>query len=185
MEKNKKENKIRHKKANNENDNNMIDFNLININLNSKNKESIPKNSFQILNNYNYDEAIKYDMRSICAIFYIFLLSKQAAFHAFLFKSPLELFSLRFCLFIFIVSSDLALNAFFYLDDKISKKYRYARGLFLFTFSNNITIILLSTFIGFIFLTLFTNLSNSINKIIDIFKKEEAKIIKNKKKKEY
>jgi hypothetical protein len=120
-------------------------------------------------------------MRSICAIFYIFLLSKQAAFHAFLFKSPLESFPLRLCLFIFIISSDLALNAFFYLDDKISKKYRYAKNLFLFTFNNNLTIILLSTFLGFLLLTFFTNLSNSTNKIRDIFLNEEEKMKKNKK----
>ena len=120
-------------------------------------------------------------MRSLCAIFYIFLLSKQAAFHAFLYKSPLELFPIRLILFIFIFSSDLALNSFFYLDDKISKKYRYAQNLFLFTFSNNLTIILLSTLIGFIIMTLFTNLSNSTNTIRDVFIKEEAKLKENKK----
>ena len=47
--------------------------------------------------------------------------------------------------------------------------------------NNNITIILLSTFIGFIFLTLFTNLSNSIYKIRDVFRNEEEKMRKNKK----
>ena len=119
-------------------------------------------------------------MRSICSIFYIFLLSKQAVFHAFLYKSPLELFSLRLCHLIFIISSDLALNSLFYLDDKISKKYKYVQNLFLFTFNNNITIILLSAIIGFFFMTLFTNLSNSTNSIRNIFKKEE-KNLKNKK----
>ena len=99
----------------------------------------------------------------------------------FYFKSPLESFPLRLCLFIFIISSDLALNAFFYLDDKISKKFRTAQNLFLFTFNNNITIILLSTFLGFLFLTLFTNLSNSTNKIRDIFLNEEEKMKKNNK----
>ena len=180
--------KKRYKKIIKQKQNNNIfkfNFHLITINLNNlnnkKNKDYTPQNSSHILNNYTYEEAIKYDMRSICIIFYIFLLSKQALFHAFLFKSPLELFPLRFCLFIFIFSSDLALNAFFYLDDKISKKYRYTKNLFLFTFNNNITIILLSTLIGFIILTLFTNLSNSINKIIDIFKKEEEKIRKDRK----
>ena len=120
-------------------------------------------------------------MRSICAIFYIFLLSNQVSFHSFLFKSPLEPIFLRLCLFIFIISCDLALNAFFYLDDKISKKYKYTKNLFLFTFNNNITIILLSTFIGFVFLTLFTNLSNLTNKIRNVFRKEEEKIKKDKK----
>ena len=75
----------------------------------------------------------------------------------------------------------MALNAFFYLDDKISKRYKYTKNLFLFTFNNNITIILLSTFIGFVFLTLFTNLSNLTNKIRNVFRKEEEKIKKDKK----
>ena len=75
----------------------------------------------------------------------------------------------------------MALNALFYLDDKISEKYHYAKGLFLFAFSNNITVILLSTFIGFLFMTLFTNLSNSSNQIRDVFRAEEQKLIKNKK----
>ena len=172
---NKKENEINEKGSNN-----TFNFNLININLNNI-KDYTPNNSLHILNNYNFEEAIQYDMRSICAIFYIFLLSKQAIFHAFLYRSPLELFPLRFCLLIFIMSSDLALNAFFYFDDKISQKYKYTKNLFLFTFNSNITIILLSTLVGFVFMTLFTNLGNSINNIRDIFKNEEQKILKDKK----
>ena len=171
------ENKI---KTNEKGKNNIFNLNLITINLNHKNK-IIPNNSRHILNNYTYEEAIKYDMRATCEIFYIFLLSKQPIFHAFLFRSPLELFPLRLCLLIFIISSDLALNAIFYLDDKISEKYQYTKGLFLFAFSNNITIILLSTLIGFFFMTLFTNLSNATYNIREVFKNEELKLKKNKK----
>ena len=171
------ENKI---KINEKGKNNIFNLNLITINLNHKNK-IIPNTSRHILNNYTYEEAIKYDMRATCEIFYIFLLSKQPIFHAFLFRSPLELFPLRLCLLIFIISSDLALNAIFYLDDKISEKYQYTKGLFLFAFSNNITIILLSTLIGFFFMTLFTNLSNATYNIREVFKKEELKLKKNKK----
>ena len=120
-------------------------------------------------------------MRPLCKIFYIYLLTNQAIFHAFLFRSPLELFPLRLCLLFFIISSDIALNALFYFDDKISKKYRYAKSLFLFAFSNNITVILLSTFIGFILLTLFTKLSNSTNDLRNIFRNKEEKMKKNKK----
>ena len=159
---------------------NKYNYNLININLKEA-KEYIPKSSSVFLNNYTFEEAIKYDMRSICVIFYIFLLSKQVLCHTFLYRSFLESFILRLCLLAFIISSDLALNAFFYLDDKISKKYKYMKNLFLFTFNNNITIVLLSTFIGFIFMTLFTNLSNLTNDVRDIFKKEEEKMKKIKK----
>ena len=175
---NKKANKDKSKKTKTKK-NNIFNFRIININLNKRDKY-VPQESKQILNNYTFEEAIKYDYRSICLIYYIILLSKQAIFHAFLFKSPLEVFSLRLCLLIFIYSSDLALNAFFYLDDKISEKYQYAKNFFLFAFSNNITVILLSTFIGFLFMTLFTNLSNSSNDIRNIFRKEEEKLIKNK-----
>ena len=159
----------------------IYNLNIINVNLNDKDKTYEPKESKQVLNNYTFEQAIKRDYRSICLIYYIILLSKQAIFHAFLFKSPLELFSLRLCLLIFIYSSDLALNALFYLDDKISEKYNYAKNFFLFAFSNNITVILLSTLAGFLFMTLFTNLSNSTNEMRNVFREEEIKLIKNRK----
>ena len=170
------------KNENNTKGNNIINYDLINNNLNNINNDNItPNNSENILTNYSFEEAIKYDLRSICKIFYIFLLSKQAIFHTFLFKTPLESFSLRLCLLIFIISSDLSLNAILYLDDIISKKYKYVKNLFLFTFNNNFTIILLSTLIGFIFMTFFTNLNNSINSIRNIFHEEEKKMKDNKK----
>ena len=159
----------------------IIDFALITINLkNKKYNNDIFEKSYRVLNNYTFEEAIKYDKRDLCEIFFIYLNSKQAIFHAFFFKSPLELFSLRLCLLFFIFSCDLALNAFFYFNDNISKKYHYAKNLFLFTFSNNITVILLSTFTGFILLTLFIKLSNSTNAMREVFQNEEEKIKKQK-----
>ena len=152
-------------------------YQLINIDLNlSRNKKYIPPNSHIILNNYNFKEAVKYDRRKNLVILYIFLLVKQIFFHTFLYSSPLELFSLRFCLFIFIISSDLSLNALFYFNDNISKKYRYTKNLFLFTFSDNIVIIIISTCISFILLTFMSKLSNSTNNIREVFRKEEEKL---------
>ena len=161
--------------------NTIFNFSLININLNNI-KEKIPKKTTSlILNNYTFEDAIKYDMRSVCAVFYIILLSKEALFYAFLYKSPLVLFPLRFCHLIFIICFDLALNSFFYFKDNISEKYKYTKNIFLFTFSKNITIILLSTCIVFVFMTLFINLSNSANNIREVFRTEEEKLKKNKK----
>ena len=134
-----------------ENDSKFDNFGIIKVNINESIKEYMPEDSNQTLHNYTFEEAIKYDRRNIFRIFYIYLLSKQIIFHTFLLRSPLELFSLRFTLFIFMLSCDLALNSLFYLNDNISKKYKYVKGLFLFTFSNNITIILLSTLLCFIF----------------------------------
>ena len=73
------------------------------------------------------------------------------------------------------------MNSIFYFDDKISEKYRYAKNLFLFALSNNLTVVLLSTFIGFVFLTFFTKLINSTNVLREVFKKEEEKMKANKK----
>ena len=157
-------------------------LNFISIDLNfSRKKKYTPQDSHITLYNYTMEEAMKYDRRQLCEIFYIFLLSKNAFFHAFLYRSPLEVFSLRICLLLFIISSDLALNAFFYFNDNISKKYRNTKNLILFTLSDNITVILLSTLVGFILLTFFTKLSNSTKEIRDVFKKEEEKLRKDKK----
>jgi hypothetical protein len=157
-----------------------MNLNLIKINLNRRNSFSI-KSSNYILDIYTFEEAGEYDYRSLCKIFFIYLLTKQAFFHALLFKSPLSLFPLRICLLLFIISSDLALNAFFYFDDKISEKYKLAKSIFVFAFSNNITVILLSAFVGFIFLTLFTKLSNATNAIREVFRNEEEKLKNDKK----
>lgn len=166
----------------NENKKNINKYFLININLNlSRGEKYVPPDSHIILNNYTFQEAVKYDLRQLCVIFYIFILSKQIVFHTFLYKSPIELFSLRLCLFLFIFSSDLALNAFFYFDNNISKKYKANKNLFLFTFSDNIFIIFITTLCVFIFLTLIAKLSNSIYDIREVFMKEEEKLIKDKK----
>ena len=165
-----------------ENNKNINKYFLININLNlSRNKKYVPPDSHIILNNYTFKEAVKYDLRHLCVIFYIFILSKQILFHTFLYRSPIELFSIRLSLFIFIFSSDLALNAFFYFNNNISKKYKANKNLFLFTFTDNITIILITTLCVFIFLTLIAKLSNSVYDIREVFMKEEEKLIKDKK----
>ena len=159
-----------------ESDSKMDNFGIIKVNINESIKEYMPEDSNQTLHNYTFEEAIKYDRRNIFRIFYIYLLSKQIIFHTFLLRSPLELFSLRFTLFIFMLSCDLALNSLFYLNDNISKKYHYAKNLFLFAFSNNITIIIYSTLISYVLITLMTKLSNTSNAIRKVFKKEEEKI---------
>ena len=153
------------------------DFHLININLNQPKKENfIPNDSDIILNNYTYEEAIKYDRRPFFKIFNIFLLYKEVVFHTFFFKSPLELTSLKIFVFIFFISTNLAFNAFFYFNKNISKKYSYKDGLFFFTFCNNLNIIIFSTLVGFVLFTIFSKLIHSSNNIREVFKNEENKL---------
>ena len=171
------------KKINKEDDkdsDDMNNFGIIKINLNDY-KNYTPLDSNQSLHNYTFDEAIKYDRRNIFRIAYIYLLSKQIIFRTFLQRSPLELYPLKFTLFIFMLSCDLALNALFYFNDNISKKYHYAKNLFLFTFSNNITIIIYSTLLSYFLITLLSKLSNSSNAIRNVFTSVEQKIKFNKK----
>jgi len=168
------------KSHNNEEENNN-NFGIIKINLKKNIKDYYPSGSNQSLHNYTFQEAIKYDRRDIFRVAYIYLLSKQILFRTFLQRCPLELLSLRFINFIFMFSCDLALNALFYFNDNISKKYQYARNLFLFTFSNNITIIIYSTLLSYALITLLNKLSNSSYSIRNIFRKEEQKMKSNKK----
>ena len=126
----KKKKNTKEKSIKNEEDNEDNNFGIIKLNLNSDIKKYYPKDSNQSLHNYTFEEAIKYDRRNIFRIFYIYLLSKQIIFRTFLQRSHVELFHLRFTLFIFMLSCDLALNALFYFNDNISKKYHYAKNLF-------------------------------------------------------
>ena len=155
-------------------------LNIINRNLN-KPKLYLLKSSNYILNIYTLEEARKCDYRPFCKIFYIYLIVKQPIIHAFLYRSPLIHFSLRFCLLIILISSDLALNAIFYLDYKISEKYKSKKSLFLLAFTNNITMILLSSLIGYTFLILYTKINIYTNDIKEVFSKEDKEIIRNKK----
>ena len=168
-------------KNNNEKDKEYIDnFSIIKIDLNNIDNY-VPHDSSQTLHNYTFEEAIRHDRRSIFKILYIYLLSRQIIFHTFFQKNPLEPFSLRICLFIFMISTDLALNSLLYFNDRISEKYHNTSGLFLFTFSNNLTIILLSTILSFFLITLISKLGNSTNAIRSIFGDEEEKIKQDKK----
>ena len=163
-----------------ENDYDENNFGIIKIKINSEKNRYHPKDSNQSLLNYTFDEAVRYDKRNIIRIFYIYLLSKQIFFRTFFQKSPLELFPIKLTLIIFMLSCDLALNALFYFNDNISKKYHYASNIFLFTFNNNLTIIIYSTLISYFILTLLSKLGNSSNAIRNIFIKEEEKIKKRK-----
>ena len=151
-------------------------FGIIRINLDENNKNFIPKESNQCLENYTLDEAFKFEKRDTFRIIYIYLLSKQIIFHTFLLNSPLKLFSVRFTLFIFILISDLGLNALFYSNDIISVKYLYSKNAFVFSLSYNFNIIIYSILITYILIILMKKLIDPSNAIRDVFRKEEKKI---------
>ena len=150
--------------------------------LNSQNCiEYTPQSSKYNLNNYTYEEAIKYEKRSYLRIFYIFLISTEKILNTFVYKQPLELKPLRICLLLFNLSTDIFLNTFFYLSENISDKYHF-RGLnqFIFSLTNNIANSVSSAIVGFILVYFLQNLIQSTDKIKKIFKEEEELMKKDK-----
>ena len=148
-------------------------FPLILIDANNTgNYEPIQSN--YILTNYDYNEAINFDKRSFCRIFYIFFISKENNFNIIALKSPLESRPLRICIFIFGYSCDIALNALFYLSDNISDSYHYTgENKLLYSLMNNLTISFFSTIFSYILLFIFNYLIQSNNNIEYIFRKQE------------
>ena len=74
---------------------------LMLINAQNTNNDYIPQNSNYNLDNYIYEEAIKYEKRTYARILYIFLMSKEKILNTFVYQQPLELKPLRI-LYVFI-----------------------------------------------------------------------------------
>ena len=99
----------------------------------------------------------------------------------FFFKTPLEIQSLRLILFIFSYICDSALNALFYLNQKLSDKYHYqGDNLYLFTLVNNLTISLTSTIFSYVLVKALNYLNNSKDSIENLFRKHEKIMRKDK-----
>jgi hypothetical protein len=148
------------------------EFPLILINANNTWSHTLKSN--YSLNNYNFEEAIKYEDRSFWRIFFIYLIAKDGSLNLIFLKVPLELKPLRICLFIFNYACDFSLNALFYLSQNISDKYHY-KGHYkiLFTLINNMTISLSSTVATFIIIHIFQSLTHSSEKIEGLFREQE------------
>ena len=134
-----------------------------------------------ILDNYIYETAIINDKRKFCDIFYVSILGKENIINIIFFRTPLDLYSLRMCNFIFTYSCDLAFNTIFYSNENISEKYHYeGDNLFLFTLINNLVQSITSSIVGLIFVNIFQHMIDYRGNFEDIFKKEEKKLRKNK-----
>ena len=156
-------------------------FPLILINANNT-AEHAPLSSNFCLNSDDYDEAINYEQRSFCRIFFIYLISKENILNIIFYNPPLELKPMRLIIFIFNFACDFALNALFYLSDNISDKYHYT-GTYreLYTLVNNLTISLVSTIVTFILLYFFESLTKSNKKIEKLFRQQDNLLKKDKK----
>ena len=133
------------------------------------------------LDNFEYEDAIIYDKRSFWRIYLICLFSKENILSTFFLNCPMELKSMRYILFIFVYSCDLALNTIFFFNNKISDKYYYkGHSLFWFNLLNNLTISFISFLISFIVVIFLQLLTSSRDDFENIFKEEEKKLKNNK-----
>ena len=136
--------------------------------------DHIPCSSNYCLNSNDYDEAINYEQRPFCRIFFIYLISKENILNIIFYNPPLELRPMRLCIFIFNFACDFSLNALFYLSDNISDKYHYT-GAYreLYALVNNLIISFVSTIVTFILLFFFESLTQSNKKIEKLFREQE------------
>ena len=157
-------------------------YSLIQLDADNSKQNTKPPNSDFLLDNYDYETALIYDNRKFWRIFYICLIAKENIINIFLFRTPLDLQSLRYCLFIFTYSCDLAFNTIFYSTQNISDKYHYkGDNLFLFTIVNNLVQTIISAIVGLILVNIFQHLIDVRSSFEDIFRKEEKKMRKNRK----
>ena len=170
------------KKEENEEKNKHNAYFFIQIDANNSDNNEMPPKSNYILDNYEYDTAVKYDDRTFWRILFIVMLSKDNILNTFLLRSPLESQPLRICLLFFAYTSDLALNTLFYFSDNISDKYHYTgNNLFWYTLFNNILISVISTVLSLILGGILEMMTNSKSAIENEFKKEEQKMRENEK----
>ena len=134
---------------------------MIQINANNSKNNKPPESKFY-LNNYDFEEALQYDKRTFSSIYYICLLAKENILNLLYIKSPLELTSLRLCLFIFMYSCDLTFNTLFYFNSNISDRYHYeGKSLFWFSLLNNLSITIISSILSFFLSITLEFLTNS------------------------
>ena len=134
--------------------------------MDANNTTSIkPPNSNIILDNYQYETAIKHDQRDFFRILYICILNKENIFNLILFRTPMNLRILHFSHFLFLFSCDLAFNSIFYSNQNISDKYHYeGENVYFFTMVNNIVETLSSTIVSLVLIKSFQYLIDSIQK---------------------
>ena len=156
-------------------------YSLIQIDANNSSNTK-PINSNFILNNYDCCKtAFKYDRRDFWRIVYICILAKENIINIILFTTPLDLKSLRICLFIFTYSCDLAFNTIFFTNQNISDKYHYhGNNLLLFSMVNNLLQAIISFLVSLILINVFQHMIESRGNFEDIFRDEEKKLRKNK-----
>ena len=75
------------------------------------------------LNNLEYEEALMYDKRNFLEIYWSILKRDQLIIFTFLIHNDYNLYYVKFARFFFLLSTDMAMNVFFFSDETMNKLY--------------------------------------------------------------
>ena len=134
-------------------------------------------NEYEI-NELDYDDAIIYDKRNFCVIFWYLLKQKHIILNILCFGNPLKPFSIKLFIIIFTVSCYCMLNGFFYNDEYLIKKLTSEEKSSLsYIFEDSYDRIIYTSLIGG-FISLFTTIVFNIEqKIENALKRKKDNII--------
>ena len=75
------------------------------------------------LNHLEYEQAIKFDKRKFCEIYWSLLNRKQIILFTFFNPNDFNIIYIKFAQFIFLICTDMALNVFFFADETMHKMF--------------------------------------------------------------
>ena len=142
----------------------------LNFNFHNENIDDV-KNDKELdgfeLNQLEYDEAIYYDKRSFIKIYFDLLSREHIIIFTFCVCNDYNISYIKYARFIFLVSTDMAMNVFFYSDDSMHKIFlNYGK----YNFIQQIPQIIYTTIISQILEVLLCYLSLTDKHIYDIKK---------------
>ena len=128
--------------------------------INNKKAEKMPKREYSNyeLNELEYEEAVKYDRRTLCQIYWATLQREHLIIFTFFNCNDYNLLSVKISRFVFLIVGDMALNVFFFSDDSMHKlflnygKYDFLQQIPQITYSTIISQII-EVFLCFLSLT--------------------------------
>ena len=124
----------------------------------SRKKDNKSSNSVQIygkkeydeddLNEMDFDEAVLFDKRGFCELFWMEMKERQLIINTFFVKEKLKPFSIKLIVFIFSITCYFVINGFLYDTTYVSKKLKRTGKSVYFFFVDSIKRIIYSSLVG-------------------------------------
>ena len=126
------------------------------------------------INELDYDDAIIYDKRNYCKIFWYTLKEKQTLVNTFFVKDTLKPFSIKLLFLIFTFSCYFVINGFLYNEEYVSKKLKSEKSkTFVEYLSDSIERILYTSIVGGVISFTIGILFNTGKKIDNVINKNK------------